>query len=258
MVLIFGRFHLFKRQRLEVRDWCEHCGKRFRLQSYTAWEFYHVYFIPFIPVGRLRVMNKCPGCQKYLGMSIKKARDAMEEASAAAEQALAAGNVDEAIENAFTCLHFGDYERAEGVLSRLDPGDGRILLARARMLRMQRQFTQTEALCRQAISAEPENAEGHYLLAETLIESRQIDEGLAEMTQAAELAPDALDVRMVLMDELAKRKRWLELLPVMDEIVALSPDMSQDKHFSRLYKKAEKKARRKAVTQADKNPYQAY
>lgn len=257
MIFIFGKLHLFKRQRLENRDWCEHCGKRFRLMSYTAREFFHLYFIPFIPLGRIRVINKCPRCEKYYSMHIKKVRDAVAEASAAAEQALAAGNVEETIENAFACLQFGDFERVGSILSQLNQDDGVVLRTGARILKMQRKFTEAQTICRQAISAEPENAEGHYLLGEILIESRQVDEGLVEMQQAAVLAPDALDVRMTLMDEFAKRKRWPELLPVMDEIAALAPDMLQDKTFSRLLKKAKKKAGKKAKTQTDKNPYQA-
>ncbi|MCK4626392.1 MAG: tetratricopeptide repeat protein [Phycisphaerae bacterium] len=255
MIFIFGKLHLFKHHRLENRDWCEHCGKRFRLMSYTAREFFHLYFIPFIPLGRIRVINKCPRCDKYYSMHIKKVRDAVAEASVAAEQALAAGNVEETIENAFACLQFGDFERVGSILSQLNQDDGMILRAGARMLRMQRKFTEAQTICRQAISAEPENAEGHYLLGEILIESGQVDEGLMEIHQAAELAPDALDIRMVLMDELAERKRWSELLPVMEEIAVLSPDMSQDNAFGRLLKKTEKKARPRTAIATKKNPY---
>lgn len=251
MVIVFGILHLFKRSRLEDRDWCERCLRRRRLMTYTAWEFAHVYYIPLIPLGPLHIIRKCPTCHRFGKMNAGKARQAADAAYEAAQEALTAGKLDDALTSIDLCAMYGGVDRAGEFLAKLDASDVRVLETHGTLLHMRRRFAEAESKLRQAVSVSPDNVAAHIALGKTLLESKRVDEGLNELRRAAELAPKDVDIRCVLKEELERRKRWEELRIVLEEIAAITPEMLEDKAFRKLLAKVRKKT---AGTQGV-NPY---
>ncbi|MCB9232477.1 MAG: zinc-ribbon domain-containing protein [Bacteroidia bacterium] len=71
MIIIWGTYHLMKNNPRVHNDTCPHCGAFSRLESHEATHFFHLYYIPLIPLGKKRIESKCSRCNKYMTMSYK-------------------------------------------------------------------------------------------------------------------------------------------------------------------------------------------
>ncbi len=73
-MIIYGWGHFNRRDHSLVRDTCRSCGRAGYLRSYTSSRFFTLYFIPFIPLGRHKILQECPHCKQAFGMSVRKWR----------------------------------------------------------------------------------------------------------------------------------------------------------------------------------------
>ena len=53
-------------------DVCQLCHNTAELESYEATEFFHIYFLPIIPLGKKKIINKCSHCGNYREMSYRR------------------------------------------------------------------------------------------------------------------------------------------------------------------------------------------
>lgn len=245
MIIIYGTGHFFKKRRVEELDWCDHCRGRMRLASYTAWRFFTVYWIvPLIPLGSARCVRFCPHCKHYVQFGRRQLRQTIQEVTESGRQAAAAGNAQAAAGAALMLVRLGAFEAADDILDGLEPrpGDAGVHSARGTAHAMKRQHRAAEECFRLGIMADPSSAEAHFLLGEVLVEMRRSQEGIDEMRRAAELAPEAMDVRVVLMTELERKRDWPGLVTVMEEMARLDPSRLDHKPFAKLLKKARGKA----------------
>lgn len=170
MIIVWGNYYLGKSEQVERTDTCEHCGRRSRLRSYTAREWFHLYYIPLIPLSTWRIMDHCSKCDMMRRMSVAQWQRVMRAVPEAVEafladpedveklkkaMALATGHQDkeafatlaEGAEKFFRddmevvallgdgCNHFEDHEGEERARRRLvdleDSAENRLLLAQA-------------------------------------------------------------------------------------------------------------------------------
>ena len=61
-MIVFGTRNYYKHDSVHHFDICEDCGHAGHLHSYSAVHFFHIYWIPLIPIGRKRVLDHCPVC----------------------------------------------------------------------------------------------------------------------------------------------------------------------------------------------------
>ncbi len=96
-----------------------------------------------------------------------------------------------------------------------------------------------------AIQANPKQHIPYLRQANLLIESRKIDQAISVYQTGARLAeglPDELAIQIFLAHHLMNRKRFEEASKVHDRIVALHPQMMNDKQFAKAFTKAKKKS----------------
>ncbi len=51
---------------------CESCGKTGTLETYDTAQFFHLYWIPLIPLGHVKIIDACPHCNKCRVISPRK------------------------------------------------------------------------------------------------------------------------------------------------------------------------------------------
>ena len=94
---------------------------------------------------------------------------------------------------------------------------------RAMILHQQRRFGDAERELRQALAAQPSNAEMHAMLALCLAELQRLPEATDEAKQAIGLAPDLPFAHYVLASVMFDRNRYEEALVAANEALALNP-----------------------------------
>ena len=106
---IYGKENVLTRQ-----DRCTQCGAFGPVSSYDATNYFVVLFIPLIPIGKLRVLDHCPACDRWRQMPRRKWEQAKEEALQAALDGMKAdpGSPEAVTEALATATTFQD----EGVL----------------------------------------------------------------------------------------------------------------------------------------------
>ena len=67
-----GTWYYGKKRIHTIRETCEFCGHPSDLSSYDTSLFFVVFFIPIIPLQRLRVIRSCAACQKHRLISLAK------------------------------------------------------------------------------------------------------------------------------------------------------------------------------------------
>ena len=62
MVILFGAYGTGRKMCAYRRAWCNHCAKEAIAEQYSAFYFFHVFFIPLIPLGT-RWKWECRECR---------------------------------------------------------------------------------------------------------------------------------------------------------------------------------------------------
>ena len=84
MLIFYGVRNYGKTDASARLDICAACGKTGRLETYTTARFFHLYWIPLIPVGHAKIIDACPHCKQCRTLSPKKYRKALDENIASA------------------------------------------------------------------------------------------------------------------------------------------------------------------------------
>lgn len=70
-MIIYGTRNYYKHDSAYHFDHCRSCGRLVSLHSYNAKRFFHVYWIPLIPAGKMRVLDACPACRASREVRLK-------------------------------------------------------------------------------------------------------------------------------------------------------------------------------------------
>ena len=254
MVIVWGTYHLGKTDRVTERDVCEFCGKEAKLESYTARAWGHLMFIPLIPTGKARVLRYCTACQQFRHVSMKDLPAAVGEISRQAVEDVREGKIDDVLGAAILLTQLGAFGQADALLEACPADAVDPLLVGAMLRSMHGDDAGAEQILRAAAQTHADKPHPHFALGEHLLKTQRIDEGLASLQQAAEQAPEALDVRFRILDVHTSRKNWTAVCQALEEIIAINPDVLQDKAIAKLHKKAQKKAGTAALKDQP-NPY---
>jgi len=71
-----GTWYYGKRRIHSRKGTCEFCGSLTTLESYDTTLFFVVFFVPLIPLGRKRILEKCAVCERHRVLSLKKWEEA--------------------------------------------------------------------------------------------------------------------------------------------------------------------------------------
>ncbi len=85
------------------RGACEHCGAVGDLASYDTGKYFVLFFLPMIPLGKLRIVNECPRCSRHGAIQLKEWQRLSREEVAAAVSAWKANPGDR--ERAMAAIH---------------------------------------------------------------------------------------------------------------------------------------------------------
>src|SRR5687768_14657008 len=62
MLIIWGRLYLPKRDRSREQKLCNFCGTFVQLESFEGFCWGHLYYVPLLPLGTHRVIDRCGQC----------------------------------------------------------------------------------------------------------------------------------------------------------------------------------------------------
>ena len=246
MILIYGTYHLFKGHKVSDRAACAHCGQQNRIvESYTAWEFFHLYYFPVIPLGRLRAVLKCPSCSRFYKFAPKgkKITKEIEDRRNAAMSQIG-GNINATLGDVVTLTHLGDFEGVKNLLDQLSSRNaGYHALAQGRYYELRKMPREAQESFQEAVRSNPDSAAARFWFGRFLLHQYRESEAIAEFQQAAKLAPgyEYCDMLASLIELRKRQSKWQGLMSIMDEVVRLEPNRMNDKKFAKLYAKVCKK-----------------
>jgi|688.fasta_scaffold01218_23 tetratricopeptide (TPR) repeat protein len=265
-MIIFGTGYYFRSRKASQNGFCSHCGKYGKLSSWNGMSFFHLYFIPLIPVSKFQRVHKfCKLCNQGLTFPIEHF-DAVtykiKEKSALAILALQEGEeeiIDEGeeptnaisfLEGALDWLHSGAEKNfsyqlvqqlhhpackfAEGMVS-------------GYLQMLEGDLNKSAESYQAATRAQPSDYRGYFRLANVLVEKRMWDPAIAAYQSAEANAteePVELQFAIIyyLIEMLTKQKRFLEASAAYDRLIKIRPDVLSDKQFVKAMTKVKKKA----------------
>jgi hypothetical protein len=71
-----GTWYYGQRRMLRVKSLCEFCQALGELESYDTTLYITVLFVPLVPLGHKRILNKCPRCGKHRALALRKWEEA--------------------------------------------------------------------------------------------------------------------------------------------------------------------------------------
>lgn len=263
-MLIFGTGNYFRTRKASQRGFCSHCGKFSKQSSWNGMSFFHLYFIPIIPLSSYhRVHKYCNACSNGLTFPIDKHDEItlkIKEQSAHAILALHDGeemieNIDEEpteaisfLEGALDWIHSSaDKEFGYQLVQQLNRPECKFAeaMATAYVQMLDGDLNKSAEYYQAASRIRPEDYRGHFRLANVLVELKKGDQAIPAYQAAATLVEDAnmrVSILYLLAELLMKQKRFLEASQTYDQITQLRPDLASDREFAKLVSKAKKKA----------------
>jgi len=96
---------------------CGQCGAFGKLQSYDTSKYFHVYWVPLVPLGRKRVIDSCPSCKMHRETGVRQYRKIRREslANALEEMKNDPDNAEKAISGIQTFVSFGELQNFEAI-----------------------------------------------------------------------------------------------------------------------------------------------
>lgn len=226
--------------------------------------FFHLYYLPIIPLGRRQRTHKyCRKCNMSQQIEPDAFQTLIHELKEnAANAVLAIREGEEAIEidgappiDALELLEgsvdwfysSGDHDFNEGIFNQLNHPQCRHAAAmlQAHLHTMAGKLDQAIEYYAAAIQASPKRHNVYLRQANLLIETRKIDQAIPVYQTAAALAeglPGELAIQISLAYHLVNRKRFDEASKVHDRIIELHPQIMNDRQFAKAFVKAKKKS----------------
>lgn len=263
-MLIFGTGNYFRSRKASQRGFCSHCGKYGKFNSWNGMLFFHLYFIPIIPLSSYKRIHKhCKLCDNGLSFPIDK-YDAItykiKEQSAHAILALHEGdetvpNIDDEptdpvsfLEGALDWFHSAaDKDFSYQLVQQLNRPECKFAeaMVTAYVQMLDGDLNKSAESYQLASRVKPDDYRGHLRLANILVELKKGDQAIPAYQSAANLADDVnmqVSILLLLAELLTKQKRHADASQAYDRIAQLRPEFVNDKEFSKLASKAKKKA----------------
>ncbi|HEX7185803.1 MAG TPA: tetratricopeptide repeat protein [Thermoanaerobaculia bacterium] len=220
---------------------CPFCGRFVRLSSYDTREFFCFVYIPLIPLRKFRIQSDCPACSRHHRFPLAQFREEMETTLAPLRSAVERNPRDP--EARLSLLHallgfqmLTEADTAAREALAAIPGHGRISQVAADLAVFRGDLAGATPLYRQAAATEPGDIEIRLDLGQHLARLGQHEEAVRELEEARRL--DSSDIRTLysLGESYAQLQRWGEALPQYERMIALSPQLAQDREILRRIK----------------------
>lgn len=173
--------HYYGKKNLSVRTApCHSCHRVGNLESYDTRLWFVIVFIPVIPLGRKRIIDKCPSCSRHYAA----AADAYEQArqlqtSGAVERFRREPSAEAALEAHATLLGFHDHDQAgrfrETALGRYPDHAGLRAGLAAQLVRAS-EFDESARLYEEALALDPDLTEARVGVARRKMAQGELDE----------------------------------------------------------------------------------
>ena len=109
-----GTWYYGKKNHSTRNTTCEFCRKVGNLESYDTRLYFVVLFIPVIPLGRKRIIDKCPRCSRHMVAKADEYEQARQlQTSEGLERFRREGSPDSALDAHARFLAFREFEQAE-------------------------------------------------------------------------------------------------------------------------------------------------
>jgi tetratricopeptide (TPR) repeat protein len=244
---------------------CSFCGRFVKFRSWSGMKFFHLYFIPLIPLGgRMRNHKMCTKCSMLREISVEEFEATIErlkEFSAHAILSLHNGDttfsMDQAPSEPINSLEFligavdwfqsiNETEFNQGIAEQLNRptlGFANAML-NAQLETMAGRLDQAIQRYLEA-SSQSSVADPHLMRAQLQIEKRRIAEAIESLKAALKLVentPQELGVRLQLAAQHMTVKDYAEASQHYDKVLQLQPAYLNDKAFMKEVNKAKKKS----------------
>lgn len=268
MFILWGQLPYFKTQRVKSHGFCQHCGAFVKRHSFNARTFFHLYYIPLIPLSaRVRHHQTCPKCQHYTTLTLPQFEAAVAELKSRSAEAMVAliegestvtFDTSEGPGEPIECLDYlvdvtdWLYDSAEQVfvsdMSEKLSQAGQSLAAKlvqAESLRLQGQRREAIVVLQDLMLKHKQHPLPPRRAALLLDLEKRYTESAAAWEQALSVETK-LTLRVWLLsnhaDSLVNGKQWTGAVKAYDALFAAAPSVASDKGLQKSYSKAKKKA----------------
>ncbi|WP_435018610.1 hypothetical protein TA3x_000592 [Tundrisphaera sp. TA3] len=246
-----GTHYYGKKNRSTRTAPCRSCHRVGNLESYDTRLWFVVVFIPIIPLGRKRIIDSCPSCQRHMVADAAKYEQARQlQVSGSLEQYRREASPEAALVAHAQLLAFHEHEQAAElrgqVLDRF-PDDARLRAALADHLRQVASFDEMARLNEEALALEPDLPEARAGVASWKMAHGELDEArrlLDFLEEPGAGRQHDLGVLFSLAQSFQEAGRHEEALDLAAALVREAPHVGQLPEFRALVRKAERSVRR--------------
>jgi hypothetical protein len=227
----YGRNNIHRRV-----NFCSHCNRVGKLESYDTTLYFVVFFIPVIPLGGKRVLEACPSCKKHHVLSLSNWKQNKERAVAEASELLAANPtapvaLQKAVEVSVAYQDEAALDEAAAAVAAAPTVTAPLLLNISDAFSYFSRWSEAEQACRAALERERSPAAERKL---ALILLKQGNPASAEpLLQCIWKEKDKANIGMVdlLIQGYQSQGMHAQALTVMDACEQAFPELSRDKSF---------------------------
>jgi tetratricopeptide (TPR) repeat protein len=224
---------------------CESCGRFGELKSYDTTLYFVVLFLPVIPLGRKRILDECPSCQRHKVIALRRYQDARQKDLTEAIQAMksAPGDPGKAAAALQAMLAYQDqanFVTLAQAAVRTFSQDADLLALVAEGQMFFNHHTEAESAWRLALQVR-DSAEFRQRLAVTLIRLFRPAEAEPLLEPVlSERRRDDVGLLLFLVEGYQATADHAAALAVLDRLSAVWPELASDKELRRYRKLSEK------------------
>ena len=229
-------------------DTCDSCGAYTNLESFDTTLYFVFVFIPILPVGRKRILNKCPACTYHYAIPLKDWETKKTEGLQKASEGFRAnpGSEEHAIEALGAVIAFQDEEEFARLAAALreqmaqNPG---VMSELARGYAYFRKPEDAIDILFRAKAMHDDDDDLNGQLAFLLIDQKRPDEAAPLVRHILDKKlDDKVGLLMLLVESFQAVGNHSAALQVLGEIKQEFPDLADDKNVKRAEKLSEKHA----------------
>ena len=270
MIIIFGTRSYFRTKKSRQFGFCPHCNRFTKFSSWNGAKFFHLYYLPLIPLsGRVRHHKCCAKCRmlrefkpsEYDALLLRfkelaaHALLALRDGNRTFEMEDSAGEEHAPLETLLSTLDWfyasNDQDFIQGVLEQLNRPEFRYAesMVLAELAKIQGKLDEAISHYDAAGRVSPKNYEPVQQQAHLLVERKRFNEAIDAYQSALALAPDVdseLNIRLQLAEQQMARKLFPDAVANFEQILKINPELAHVKAVSNQFMKAKKKAGIKA------------
>jgi tetratricopeptide (TPR) repeat protein len=240
-----GTWYYGKRRIHRLNNVCSFCNRAGELESYDTTLYFVVCFVPLVPLGKKRVLQKCPSCHKHRVVSLAKWEATKTQDIARLLEELRAKPDDGDTIRAALALAMGYQD--EGLFDKLAPAlaghrldDAAIQAQLGAAYSYFARHEEAEAAFRASLAAQ-DNPTVREQLALSLLRQHRPQEGYPYLRHILdERREEGAGMIYLLVEAYQAEGMHKDALELMDRRDALFPDLAISKHYIKQRKTSER------------------